>query len=49
MNDEVAALDFDLACTVRLRSYDNEQEQRLLEALTAGATMKAISQIVPHK
>lgn len=49
MSDEVAALDFDIACTVELAEYDAEKEARLIEALTTGAAMSAITKIIPHK
>jgi methionine aminopeptidase len=48
-SDEVAALDFDLACTVELAEYDKEKHQQLIEALTAGALMNSISKVIPHK
>jgi hypothetical protein len=48
-SDECLALDFDLKCTDRLVEYDNEREARLLEALTAGAAMNTLSQLMPHK
>jgi hypothetical protein len=49
MNDEVVALDFDLAATNRLTEYDNEREKRLLEALATGSAMDALSQLTPRK
>jgi hypothetical protein len=48
-DDEVLALDFDLACTVELAEYDKEKHQQLIEALTTGAAMDSISKIIPHK
>ncbi len=48
-DDEIAALDFDLACTDRLAEYDNEKEQRLIEAVSAGAVMNTLSNVIPHK
>jgi hypothetical protein len=47
--DEVAALDFDFRCTAELIDYDAEKEKRLIEALSAGAMMNAITNIIPHK
>lgn len=36
IEDEKLAFDFDLACTSRLQIYDNELEQRRLEAMSLG-------------
>lgn len=55
IEDEVAALDFDLACTLRLKLYDDEREKRLIEALTTGVGTAALSGLasgltkVPHR
>jgi hypothetical protein len=38
--NDVVALDFDLACTVRLLYFDNEQETRKIEALWGGKAAK---------
>lgn len=39
---EVIAFEFELACTTRLRLHDDEREERLLEAASAGLFTKAL-------
>lgn len=46
MQDELIALGFDLACNARLKIYDDEREQRQIEAMGIGtitATLGGVS------
>lgn len=43
--NEVIAFDFDLACTARLRIYDDEREGRLFEALGVGSLTSALGAV----
>ena len=40
---DILALDFDFACSYRLRIEDSEREQRLLEAASGGLLAKALT------
>lgn len=42
IEDEVMALDFDLACTTRLLYFDMELEKNRLEAMSGGAVTRGL-------
>lgn len=42
IEDELMAFDFDLACTLRLRSEDAEREKRQLEAMSGAGISNAL-------
>ncbi len=52
IESEITALDFDLTCTLRLATYDNQREVDRLEAsgkMMEYAVAKAVASLLGHK